>query len=119
MPRTPRQRSPMTPSSSAARPFRPDALSRRQLLQVGGLAGLGLTLQARRRPGAAGPVSGARARACILVFFYGGPSHLETWDPKPDAPAGIRGEWGAIETSATGVRIGEHLPLTAKVMHHL
>jgi hypothetical protein len=47
----------------------------------------------------------------------GGPSQLELWDPKPDAPAEIRGEFGTIETSVPGIRIGEHLPLSAKAMH--
>ena len=55
-------------------------------------------------------------RSCIILFFYGGPSHIETWDPKPEAPAEIRGEFRAIDTAAPGVRIAEHLPLTARVM---
>lgn len=55
-------------------------------------------------------------RACILIFYYGGPSHLETWDPKPEAPAEIRGEFKAIATAASGIQVSEHLPLTAKVM---
>jgi len=58
-------------------------------------------------------------RSCILIFYYGGPSHLETWDPKPDAPAEIRGEFRAVSTSAPGIRIGEHLPHCAKVMHRM
>lgn len=89
--------------------------SRRCLLQVGGLGAFGLSLpavfaaEARAAPSA--------IRSCILIFYYGGPSHLETWDPKPDAPAEIRGEFRPIETSAPGVRIGEYLPKTARVMH--
>src|SRR5207302_7793083 len=46
----------------------------------------------------------------------GGPSHVDTFDPKPDAPSEIRGEFGAIETNVSGIRISEHLPKTAKVM---
>ena len=57
-------------------------------------------------------------RSCIFVFFYGGPSHLEMWDPKPDAPASVRGEFSPIETTVPGIYIGEHLPAMARVMHH-
>ena len=53
-------------------------------------------------------------KSAILIFYYGGPSHLETWDPKPNAPAEIRGEFKPIATAADGVRIGELLPLLAK-----
>jgi hypothetical protein len=96
-------------------------LSRRRLLQVGALGHLGLNLTALMRAEAAGLARGSRpahrAQSCILVFYYGGPSHLETWDPKPDAPREIRGEFGTISTSVPGLRVSEHLPLTARVMH--
>ncbi|MBL8848288.1 MAG: DUF1501 domain-containing protein [Planctomycetaceae bacterium] len=55
-------------------------------------------------------------RSAILVFHYGGPSQLETFDPKPDAPAEVRGEWGVIDTAARGVRICEQWPLMAGMM---
>jgi len=71
----------------------------------------GATL-ARGASGALPPI-----RSCIAIFYYGGPSQLETFDPKPDAPAEIRGEFGTIATSVPGVRISEHLPMTARVMH--
>src|SRR5205814_2016673 len=58
-------------------------------------------------------------RACILVFYYGGPSHLDTFDPKPDAPSEVRGEFATIATSAPGVRVTEHLPRLARVMHRV
>src|SRR5205814_8726096 len=64
------------------------------------------------------PRSANSELSCILIFYYGGPSHLETWDPKPDAPREIRGEFGTIPTSVPGIRISEHLPLSARVMHH-
>jgi hypothetical protein len=57
-------------------------------------------------------------RACIQIFYYGGPSHLETYDLKPHAPAEVRGEFQPIATSAPGVWISEHLPHMAAVMHH-
>ena len=59
----------------------------------------------------------APIKACIFIFYYGGPSHLETFDPKPDAPAEVRGEFQSIATSVPGVRFGEHLPMLAGAMH--
>ncbi|HZW31115.1 MAG TPA: DUF1501 domain-containing protein [Isosphaeraceae bacterium] len=56
-------------------------------------------------------------RACIAIFYYGGPSQLETFDPKPEAPAEIRGEFQTIATSVPGIRLSEHLPRIAGVMH--
>jgi hypothetical protein len=48
----------------------------------------------------------------------GGPSHIDTWDPKPDAPANIRGEFKTIDTSVAGIRISEHFPKFAKLLKH-
>jgi hypothetical protein len=59
-----------------------------------------------------------RPKACILLWMAGGPSHIDTWDPKPDAPANIRGEFGSIETSIAGIRISEHFPKCARLMKH-
>jgi hypothetical protein len=61
----------------------------------------------------------AKARSCIVLFAWGGMSHLDTFDPKPDASPEIRGEFQPISTSVPGIRISEHLPLLAKKMHHL
>jgi hypothetical protein len=106
----------------AARWFR----GRRRLLQAGGL-GLGLNLagllqaeaaEARPATHPAGAAAG-RIRACILLYYYGGPSHLDTWDLKPDAPAEVRGEFGSIATRVPGVRISEHLPRSARIMDKL
>ena len=58
-------------------------------------------------------------RSCILIFHYGGPSQLETFDPKPDAPAEVRGEYGVIGTQVPGIQISEHWPRTAQVMDHI
>jgi hypothetical protein len=55
-----------------------------------------------------------RARSVILLFMWGGPSHVDTWDPKPDAPPEVRGEFQSIQTSVSGIRICEHFPLLAK-----
>lgn len=90
--------------------------SRRRFLKAGVAAG-GLSLA----PGVIGPALGAGGlrpiRACILLFYYGGPSHLDTYDLKPNAPAEIRGEFRPIATSVPGVNVAEHLPGMSRVMH--
>jgi hypothetical protein len=58
-------------------------------------------------------------RSCIWIFLYGGPSHLDTFDMKPGAPAEVRGEFRPIATSAPGIQICEHLPLLARSMHRV
>lgn len=89
-------------------------LSRRKMLQVGGagLLGLGLPrlLQAQER-------RASRADACILIFLNGGPSHLDMWDMKPDAPKEVRGEFQPIATSLPDVQFSENLPRLARHMH--
>jgi hypothetical protein len=91
----------------------PRRLSRRQILQVGGAGLLGLALprllQAKER-------REAKADACILIFLNGGPSHLDMWDMKPDAPKEVRGEFKPIATNVTGVQFGEHLPRLSQHM---
>src|SRR5262249_5836566 len=84
-----------------------------------GLLGLGLpqVLRARERTGTQTLVG--RARSCIMIFLFGGPSHVDTWDMKPDAPAGYRGEFKPIATTVPGVRLCEHLPRTARVLRHV
>jgi hypothetical protein len=98
----------------------PLRLSRRELLQVGGIGVLGLSLPqllyAERQRSRSGPA--ARADACILVFLNGGPSHLDMWDMKPGAPKEIRGEFKPIATSVTGIQLSEHLPRLARHMDH-
>lgn len=67
----------------------------------------------------ASPKAGADAEAVIQIFLQGGLSHHESWDPKPDAPAEYRGEFGAIETSVDGLRFGQLLRRTSRVAKHL
>jgi hypothetical protein len=97
----------------------PLRLSRRDLLQVGGIGMLGLSLpqllHAEGRRSRTGP--SPRADACILVFLNGGPSHLDMWDMKPAAPKEIRGEFKPIATTVTGIQLSEHLPRLARHMH--
>jgi uncharacterized protein (DUF1501 family) len=94
--------------------------SRRWFLQTG-LAGLaGLSLPDLLRCRAEGAVKDAASRkAVILIWLSGGPSHLDTWDPKPDAPSEVRGPFGSIATRVPGVRVCEHLPLQAGIMDRL
>ena len=94
-------------------------LSRRQLLQVGGAGWLGLNLPGVLRADEQRKLAGASARAdaCIVIFLNGGPSHLDMWDMKPDAPPEIRGPFKPIASSVSGVSVSEHLPGLAKLMH--
>ncbi|MEI8211237.1 MAG: DUF1501 domain-containing protein [Planctomycetota bacterium] len=84
--------------------------SRRQVLQAGSLGALGLGLGAVDRNGvfASEPTLPIRAKRCIFLFMWGGPSQLDTFDMKPDAPAEIRGEFKPISTAVPGTQICEH-----------
>src|SRR5262245_6683342 len=92
-------------------------VSRRQLLQVGGIGLWGLSLPTLLRAETQPVETSTRALAdsCILVVLNGGPSHLDMWDMKPDAPAEVRGEFRPIATSVPGVRLCEHLPRLARL----
>ena len=96
-----------------------DGMTRREILRIGGLSlfgGMsvpGLLRAKEQRP----ERTGARAKSVILFNLLGGPSHMDMFDLKPDAPAEVRGEFKPIATSLTGLRICEHLPNTAKLMH--
>ena len=93
-------------------------LVRRRFLQLaGGALGLHLGGLWQARAVQTGRQRHAAIRSCILVFYYGGPSHIDTYDPKPDAPAEIRGEFRAVATSVPGTRVCEHLPHMARLMH--
>jgi hypothetical protein len=97
-----------------------DQLSRRSLLRMGvGGLGLGLTslLHARSFARPIDPGGLPPLKACIIVFYYGGPSHIDTYDMKPDGPTEIRGEFKPISTSAPGIFVCEHLPRMSRVMH--
>lgn len=101
-----------------------DGVTRRDFVRVGGLTALGIGLggfPAIQRAAAASP-SGtpiARAKSCILIWMDGGPSHLETFDPKPEAPSEVRGPMDSIGTNVPGVRFGECLERTAQLMDKL
>ena len=98
--------------------------TRRQLLSTARRGCLGLTLGGLLRAQSAMADSTAATtdstiRSCILLFYYGGPSHLDTYDLKPNAPVEVRGEFQSIPTSVPGLRICEHLPRMAKLMHRV
>jgi hypothetical protein len=85
-------------------------------LRLGGLTGLGLGLQRFASAASGSNVPGfGKAKSVLLIYTPGGMSQFETWDPKPNAPAEVRGEFGSISTAVTGVRFGEHMPKIAKM----
>jgi hypothetical protein len=109
------------------RPF----INRRQLLCAGGLGLLGWNLAdllraealqtaagTGRPPGPAGGPANP-IKSCILMFYYGGPSHHDTWDMKPDAPAEVRGEFRPTATSVPGLHVCEHLSRSARIADRL
>ncbi|MBI3411254.1 MAG: DUF1501 domain-containing protein [Planctomycetes bacterium] len=95
-------------------------LTRRELLRASAI-GLPIFLGARSGEWQtlAGPTQGSprRAKSCIFIFNFGGPSQLETFDLKPNAPEGIRGEFAPISSSVPGTMISEHLPRLARLAH--
>jgi hypothetical protein len=95
--------------------------SRRWFLQTGvaGLAGVGLADFLRSQALAATGDSSPSKKAVILFWLSGGPSHIDMWDPKPEAPTEIRGPYRAISTKVPGIQVCEHLPLQASIMDRL
>ncbi|HEV2378273.1 MAG TPA: DUF1501 domain-containing protein [Terriglobia bacterium] len=99
-----------------------DGYSRREFLRVGGSTLFGLSLpqffSLQARASDATPFAGSKgygaAKSVILLFLQGGPSHLDIWDPKPDAPSNIRGEFKPIKTNVDGIQLSETMPLLAK-----
>jgi hypothetical protein len=111
-----------------------DGITRREVLRVGGLSAFGLTLpdllraesggrgKAERAPVASVTANGGgrgTAKSCIILFLMGGPPQQSTWDPKPAAPANIRGEFGPIATNVPGIQFTELLPQTSKLADKL
>jgi hypothetical protein len=102
-----------------------EGMTRRDCLQLGlaGLAGGGLVnllgVSAQAASAAKGPVAGPRAKSCIMIWLDGGPSHFETFDPKPNAPVEIRGEFDPIATKTPGVQFSEVVPKLASISDKL
>ncbi|MDE0010900.1 MAG: DUF1501 domain-containing protein [Candidatus Poribacteria bacterium] len=102
-----------------------DGFSRREFLRVGGAAMLGISLpqvlslqaKANTTVDPSKPLNGwGKANSVILLFLQGGPSHLDIWDPKPEAPSNIRGEFSPIPTNVPGIQLSETMPRLAQVM---
>jgi hypothetical protein len=101
-----------------------DGMSRRELLRVGGAGLLGVSLANLLQmealgasvPTASGGTGFGKAKNFIFVFLQGGPSHLDIWDPKPDAPDDIRGDFKPIKTKLPGVAVSEVMPNLANVL---
>lgn len=103
-----------------------DGVTRREILEVGGASLLGLSLAGALQARAASPEvatppsspgarsSFGRAKSVIFLFLQGGPSHIDIWDPKPEAPDNIRGEFKPIETKTPGLTFSEHMPRLAQ-----
>lgn len=96
-------------------------VSRRSLVQIGACSALGLTLEGlvagqsgRAAAHAAATVPHGRVKSVLLLWMWGGPSHHEMWDPKPEAPVAIRGPFRPIATATTGTQISEMLPQLAR-----
>lgn len=96
-----------------------EILTRRNVLSIGACGLAGMTLPGLLRAQEAGKNSGHKplADSCIIIFLNGGPSHLDMWDMKPDAPKEIRGEFKPIASSLPGLMVSEHMPRMARVMH--
>lgn len=92
-------------------------MSRRAFIQAGAIGAAGLTLSDLLRTAAAAPASAGRLPSVIILWMRGGPSHIDMWDPKPDAPSEYRGEFGTISTNVPGIQLTDMLPMCARVMN--
>jgi hypothetical protein len=94
-------------------------LKRRDVLRMAGLASLGMGASGWVDAEAGQETHAATAKRCIYIFLCGGPSQIDLWDLKPEAPDSIRGPFYPISTSVPGLQIGDLLPLTAQRAQHL
>jgi hypothetical protein len=127
MPAQPIDHAALHARATTGHPFLPAAAdlirvgSRRWFLQTGlaGMGGLSLASVLRRQAQAGASSANSDRKAVILFWLSGGPSHIDMWDPKPDAPSEIRGPYRSIATAAPGIAVCEHLPLQAALMDKL
>ena len=103
------------PSTNNAGSFRRQGLSRRNVLGLGSLAFGGLALADLLRLRASAAPNARRATSAILIHLSGGPSHLDMYDMKPDAPAEYRGEFNPIATNVPGIDLCELMPMQARI----
>src|SRR5262245_33491252 len=95
-----------------------DGLNRRSFLKIGAF-GAGLTLADMLRLRATAGQTAGRTKSAIMIYLPGGPSHMDMWDLKPDAPKEFKGEFNPIQTNVPGVQICEHMPLQARMFDKL
>jgi hypothetical protein len=93
------------------------AVSRRSFVKAGILGASGLSLADLLRHEAKADAPPSRPTSVIILWMRGGPSHIDMWDPKPDAPVEYRGEFGVLRSSVPGVLLSDMLPRTARIMH--
>jgi len=102
--------------------MRSEPMTRREILRLAAAGVSGVSLSGWMAPlarlAAAETAAGRRPKSCILLWMDGGPSHLDSFDPKPDAPANIRGEFASIATAVPGLRVCEKLPKVAGLLGH-
>src|SRR5262245_17997126 len=91
-----------------------DGISRRDFIKAGALGAAGLTLGGYLRLLDAGEVRPRKGKSAIFIYLGGGPTHMDSFDLKPDAPAEVRGEFNPIRTNVPGIDISEHLPKLAR-----
>lgn len=91
-----------------------DGIQRRDFLRIGALGVSGLTLSSYLRMASAGELKDRKASSAIFINLAGGPSHMDTFDLKPNAPSEFRGEFNPIQTNVSGLEISEHLPKLAQ-----
>ncbi len=96
-----------------------ESISRRHMLQIGSLTGLGLSLPGflSTQAANAASTSSSKENNCILIWTRGGTSHHDTFDPKPNAPVSVKGEFGVIDTAVPGVQFTEIVPTMAKELN--
>jgi hypothetical protein len=97
-------------------------MRRRDALRSAGLLSLGIHdpwLRSLRAQSDEHDTATPPARSCVFIFLFGGPSHLDLWDLKPEAPLEVRGDFNPISTNVAGIQIGEHLPLLAQQLDKL
>ncbi len=113
----------MNETNPQKEPWHPAGLARREVLRLGGLVGCGLTLESLLQTRAAGTETPSgtfgKAKQVIMLYLHGGHPQQETFDPKPEGPVDLKGEFGAIPTSVPGVQFSELLPQCASLMHKM
>ena len=101
-----------------------DGITRRELLRIGGAGMLGISLssileleaRADKSVSSKGKGGFGAAKSVILIYLQGGPSHIDIWDPKPDAPSNVRGDFKPIKTNVPGIWLSEVMPQLAQQM---